>query len=447
MTSGREWLRSAGTIGAVRARWPWWCLGLASTARLVQVVLQPALRARQIDIAVYLLGAQHLFGHDLYSIRTTGVVLPFLYSPFAGFLFVPLAHLPWRASQVTWALVNAAAIVGLVFVSLRAARPSMSRRDAACWAMVLSWPAYLLEPVRLTVDYGQVNIVLAVAVLADLTTTRRVGRRSLPEGVLTGLAAAVKLTPLIFVPFLWLVGRRRGAVTALVTFAACGLAMFVVAPSSSWAFWTDYAYKANRVGVVYISDQNVQSMVMRLRHAPVLGVGGALVVAAVGVGGIALAVWAYRSSSAFLGVLVCACTGLLVSPITWSHHMVWVVPVIAWLALAEDRPRFGRLWAVLAAWLFWKAPIWWAPHDQNRELHFHGTQYIVGDSFFLATAALLVGVALMLTLRRRSRGEAGTPHGQHGQGGHEQGREADDGCDPATGQACSHDAEQREAAN
>ena len=61
--------------------------------------------------------------------------------------------------------------------------------------------------------------------------------------------------------------------------------------------------------------------------------------------GLLLAAQAHRRSSPLLGVLVCAATCLLVSPISWVHHLVWVVPAILWLAFAPDRPRFGPVLA------------------------------------------------------------------------------------------------------
>jgi alpha-1,2-mannosyltransferase len=119
------------------------------------------------------------------------------------------------------------------------------------------------------------------------------------------------------------------------------------------------------------------------------------------VAGVLLAAWAYRSSSSYVGILVCATTGLLASPITWAHHMVWVVPVLIWLVLAPDRPRGGLLWAVAGYALFWWAPIWRVPNGGNNELHEHGWQLLEGNSFFLAAVVFMVGVAVMLWKRQR----------------------------------------------
>ena len=112
-----------------------------------------------------------------------------------------------------------------------------------------------------------------------------------------------------------------------------------------------------------------------------------------------------------LGVLVCATTCLIVSPVTWAHHMVWVVPAILWLAMAEDRPRYGRAMATCAAVLFWSAPIWWVPHARLLELHLTAWQLVAGNSFFLATLLFIFGVAVHVTRRNRALlAQAGAVH-------------------------------------
>ena len=57
-----------------------------------------------------------------------------------------------------------------------------------------------------------------------------------------------------------------------------------------------------------------------------------------------------------LGLLVVEATESLASPVSWSHHFIWVVLLVAWLALAEDRPRYGEWYALGVAVLFWAAP-------------------------------------------------------------------------------------------
>lgn len=381
--------------------------GLAALRVLLEVHRSP------LDFDVYMMGGAHFFGGHLYSVKYPAPQLGFTYPPFSALAFSPLTLIPRPAAQYLWALVNLAALAALLAVSLRAVRPTLSTPELVRWALVLMTPAVWLDPVGLTFAYGQVNIILTVLILADLTGRVRWGDRVLPEGVLTGLAAAAKLTPLIFVPFLFLVRRGRSAMTALVTFFGVAVVVALLGPSTSWEFWTRYAFDAGRIGSnSYISNQSLSGTVERLHHGVVAHslYDGLDLIALVA--GMALAVWAYRRSSPLLGVLVGATVGMVVSPITWVHHMVWIVPVLAWLCLAEDRPRAGRLWAGAAAALFWAAPIWALPHGgRGQELGEHGWQLVVGNAYFLAMVVFLVGVAAMLLGRsiRHRRGPTGTP--------------------------------------
>ena len=379
-----------------------WGLGIVSTAWATAGAVDLATR-RQLDIAVYLLGGRNLVDGRLYQVALPQLPhLPFTYPPFAALVFAPLSALPQRGAQVIWALINVVALFALVALALRAARPELGRQRLLMWSLVLMQPAYLIEPVHLTFGFGQVNIVLATMVLGDLTARLRVGNRTLPRGVLVGIAASIKLVPLVFVPYLFLTRQTRAAWVSLGTFVVCSAVTAATDPRVSWSYWTKYAFDAKRVGgVFYISNQSLRAVADRLDHRVVSTGLITLASAAVVVAGVLLAAWAYRSSSSYIGILVCATTGLLASPITWAHHMVWVVPILIWLVLAPDRPRGGLIWAVAGYALFWWAPIWRVPNGGNNELHEHGWQLLEGNSFFVAAAVFMVGVAVMLWRRRR----------------------------------------------
>ena len=239
-------------------------------------------------------------------------------------------------------------------------KPSLGKASSWRLALALSLPALLLNPVLITIGFGQVNLFVMLLVMWDLLSERRIGKRQIPLGVATGLAAAVKLTPLLFVPYLLLTRRWRGAVTCMMTFIACEVVTFVVSPTSSRAYWTKAIFRPGRAGDLSIVDnQNLWSVLERFTHAVLPSTVMLPLLVATAAVGLWLAAEAHRRSSPLLGVLIAAATCLFVSPISWVHHMVWVVPAILWLALAPDRPRWGRQIAVVAAVLFWSAPVWW----------------------------------------------------------------------------------------
>ena len=383
-------------------------LGALSVAWLCHAVWIRTVHRTQLDYAVYVMGAHHLVDGTLYtvSLSLAGYPhLPFTYPPVAALGFVPLGLLSVPAGQVVWALVNMASLFAIIALSLRCVRPGIDRVRLLLFSLVLVGPSTFLLPVWLTLYFGQVNLVLCALILADLTTTIRVGTRRLPRGVLVGITAAVKLIPLVFVPYLFVTRQVRTAWTALAGFAGATLAAAAVDPSLTWSYFTRDATDAQRVGgVFYISNQSLRGAVDRLDHRVVPTAVVTAASAVVLVAGIALARWAHRDSSPFLGILVCATTGMLVSPISWEHHLVWVVPMLLWLACAPDRPPGGPVWAVAGAVVLVWAPVLHVPSGGVNELHEHGWQLLAGNSFFALLAAFMIGVAVLLAVRRRAGG-------------------------------------------
>ena len=400
---------------AARRSVAWILAGLTVASAGVAAVLALAeATGHQIDFDIYRMGAGHVFGSDLYTVRLSRTLMGgspgmrFTYPPFAALLFVPFSWLPVRAGQVIWSLLNLAALFAVAALSIRAARPQLSRRATLGIAALALLPLLRLNPADLTVALGQVNIVIVLLVLADLTCVLRAGSHHVPRGIGVGVAAAVKLIPLIFIPFLLLTRQFRAAATALATFLICSLGTFAVAPHSSWLYWSTEIFDDRRSGNLrYISDQNLASALQRFAGAPVGPLLVGLLTALLAIGGLALAAWAYRVSSPLLAILLCAATGLMVSPVSWVHHYVWVVPLLAWLALASDRPPGGRWWALGLAVLFWAAPVWWVPDQQTG----YGGPLVLlaGNAYFLAMVIFLVLTAVLLTRRRRSARPAAHP--------------------------------------
>ncbi len=388
-----------------------WGPALISFVAALGYGLYIALRTYEVDLGVYLrLGGRYIFTSHLYSIGLPNTSLLFTYPPFAALLFAPWqrAFTTVAPVQTVWTMVNLAALLGLLGLSLHLVRPDLPRRSVWRLALALSLPALLLNPVLITIGFGQVNLVVVLLVMWDLLSERRLGRWQAPMGIATGLAAAVKLTPLLFVPFLLLTRRFRAALTCVVTFITCELITFVVSPASSTSYWTKALFSPGRAGDLSIVDnQNLSAALDRLHHAIIPGAVLLPLLALAAAGGLWLAAVAYRRSSPMLAVLICAGTELLVSPISWAHHMVWVVPAILWLALAQDRPRLGRPSAAGIAILFWCAPIWWVPYQHTRDLHLNPFQLLAGNSFCLALVISLAAATFLVVRRCRSAAAPG----------------------------------------
>ena len=141
------------------------------------------------------MGGAHASSNDLFTVTYPTDHLGFTYPPFSALLFAPFAHFPLRACEVVFSWVNLAALFALIVVSLRAVCSALDKRTVVWWGLALVLPVLLFDPVRQTFLLGQVNIILALMVVADLTMDL-----PLPRGILVGLAAAIKVTPIILDP-------------------------------------------------------------------------------------------------------------------------------------------------------------------------------------------------------------------------------------------------------
>ena len=223
--------------------------------------------------------------------------------------------------------------------------PVARRHGVSPWfAVALAVPAVLAsEPVRETLGEGQLNMFIFALVLADVVALRR-GRAWAGVGI--GLAAALKLTPALFLVFLVLIGRRRAAVVAAGTALGATLLAFAVDPGDSWDYWTSTLWDTSRVGRL-VNPWN-QSILGLLAHvsdpAQPSRLLWALLAAGVAVLGLVRAVRVYRRGDDLAAVTLAGLTACLVSPISWVHHLYWVIPAVVLLAdVAAGTPVLGTV--------------------------------------------------------------------------------------------------------
>lgn len=364
---------------------------LVVVAQAVVFALWPGAHALLIDLQVYRAGGEHvLAGDPLYA---GGVLLdlPFVYPPFAAVLFAPLALLPLGLLKVLW---TGAGVVLLAYVVRRCV-------PRAGWpvAVLVAVVATALDPVRTTLYLGQINIVLLALVAGDL-----LGRPdSRLRGVGVGLAAAVKLTPLLFVLYLVATRRWRAAATAMATFvAAVGLG-FLLAPADSVRFWVEGTFfAADRISdVAGPSNHSLHGLLARMGVDGLPWLAGAAVVGAVT---IVLAVQAHRRGDEVLALTVCGLGSAGLAPFAWSHHYVWVVPLAVLLgtrALTGDRWAAAGLAGVLAATV---AVVTALPGPQVGPIPSTGLISLWPDAY-----VVLFLVVLAATARSHTNSGAGTP--------------------------------------
>ena len=291
-----------------------------------------------IDLDVYRLGGlAWLDGASLY-VGFTGPPLdpqlPFTYPPIAAVLFSGLSVVPQAWLNL---LVVAAGFVALTAVCVAVAgkvRPDLR------WTVgpLAAIGALALDPVWMTFGYGQVNLFLLALVALDCLLVKDPRWR----GVLVGVAAAIKLTPAIFVLYFLVRRDWRAAITSMATFAALVLAGFLAAPKDSVQYWFHSLLNPDRIGDISLStNQSIKGLVRDLGLAQGTET---LVWAVLAAAAVAVAVFvARRTQDDLVALFTIAAAGLLASPVSWLHHWVWCVPVLVYLALR------GNAWPAFAA--------------------------------------------------------------------------------------------------
>lgn len=341
--------------------------------------------------------------------------VPFIYPPFTAALFAlasPASFAVWQAGLV---VVDLIALPVTAYLALGISGRRGMR--GAAGALALSALAIWLQPVYLTLFFGQINLLILLLCMGDLALKDS----SRWKGVGIGIAIGIKLTPLIFVPYLLASRRVRAGVLSLLTFAGTVALGFAVMPTASRAYWGG-KFAAPGVSPGRRQNQSIYGVMLRLIHDPATAHTLWLALAAVvGAAGLAVAVVASRRGMELLGIVVCATTGLLISEISWTHHWVWVIPALAltaggartrgWLAA-----RIAGTVAITAVFFQWVVPyeMWtvlprWLQRITPSSLG-HTDLVVFVDAhngFVIAGLLTIAGVAGYLwASRRREPGEA-----------------------------------------
>lgn len=357
------------------------------------------------DFSVFRMGGHVvLHGGALYHATAENSGLLFTYTPLAAVLFTPLTLGPASVTAVVWCAVEVLMLQATVWLTLGAVgmRPTRVRTLAT---IVIAAVSPLLDPVDSDLILGQINLLLMLLVLADLL--RGEGRRW--QGVGIGVAAAIKLIPLLFIVYLALARRWRAAGTATAVFLLGTGAGYAILPSDSNEYWWHGAgFDPSRAGVPQSPfNQSLRSALARMMHTaatvnPAWAVAAVLVAAV----GLSIAVKLLRSGATLEGALACALTSILVSPIAWEHHWVWAVPLLILLG-AQAVSRRSLLWAgftvVVGVAYGLRLLTWFVPVDDTIDLHLNPGQQLAADAFALTGLVVLAALAVMARSRQATR--------------------------------------------
>ena len=419
---------------------------------------------QHFDVYVYWYALNNWFsGNSLYDWYALPdyKMYPFTYPPFGAWALSPLTWFDYETAARL--MIIAIALQTAVIVALVGRSLSWSWGSAfaiAPWAAILVQQC--LEPFTQSVGFAQVNTAMMALVMIDVAAPASWKGR----GVASGLAAAIKLTPAIAVLIFLLRRQWRSAITMVATSLAVTLLSWVISPGESTRFFFDAMWDPQRAGdAYYTSNQNLKGFVARALPENAWSIAWAItvVLALVAAVWLCLCIQAAATSvvtphvisddaapgplnavapatgatvsaapatpagyavaapdavattpaapvlpenlATLLTAAVIMTLGLLVSPITWSHHWVWgLASVVALIAVAlrlKSAPLAAL--ALVQGALFIMAPHWWFSHGQVNELHWNVVEQLVGSSYTLAAIASGVALAWALPVQATAR--------------------------------------------
>ncbi len=352
--------------------------------------------AYRLDLDVYRIASlTFLHGGNLYHglpPTSSGVALPFTYPPFAAVLLTPLAMVPMTVASMVVTLAS----ITLMGFTLREFTRSLSSGPLAEGLRLSIWwllpVALFLEPVHSTLEYGQVNIALLALVSLDCL---RPDPRW-PRGALTGLAAAMKLTPAAFILFFLLRRDWRAAVTAAGSFAAATGTAFALDWHDSVQYWTHVITNTSRPGnPASASNQAISGLIARAGLDPQTHA-GTIAWLALSAAVVVVTILGMRRALAAdepaWALSLNAFAGLLVSPISWTHHWVWAEPALLVLAVLAMRHSWRAGLPATAAGLaiFAVSPSWLLPSGHDAELRWAPWEQAAGNSYVIFAATVLL---------------------------------------------------------
>jgi alpha-1,2-mannosyltransferase len=295
-------------------------------------------------------------GGNLYDFVSPGTTLGFTYPPFAALAMAPMAVLPTMVAGWMNTIVSLAALTLLLGWLLV---PIADRYGWPRWFTVaLAVPvAAATEPVRETLGFGQVNLLLALLVYADFVALRNRGRQvdpgpgtALPRrlwatgalaGVGVGLATAIKLTPGLFIAYFLVTRQWRAAAASAGTAIGVTLLTFLVGGRETITYFTSVVSDTGKVGAVdATANQALSGILARLYDSPttptLIWLAFGVLILAVG---LSRANTAHAEGDELTAFTLVGLTANAVCPISWTHHLVFLIPALVVLMDTALRRR------------------------------------------------------------------------------------------------------------
>lgn len=301
------------------------CVVLAYLVYVVRAV-------EPVDFLVYRYAVEKFAsGGDIYAGNLFGPMIesegmPFTYTPFAVLLLWPTAFFDWWTAYLLWSLL----CILLVAWTVARFTPRWVRLRPLVVAALLIGVS-VTPTVSAHISFGQVNLLLMALVLFDITRDdNSILGRYFPRGLLIGVATAIKLTPGLFIVYFVVTRQWRLAVWSSVGAAAATVAAALVDPALSRTFWTDVVWSLS--GRVDLTGEAIASSGNGSLQGTLAALGSwtdAVVmplIVLVGAAALWIARRIYLDGRSVDAALVIGLSAPILSPISWIHHWVYLIP-------------------------------------------------------------------------------------------------------------------------
>ncbi|MEV4514102.1 glycosyltransferase 87 family protein [Dactylosporangium sp. NPDC049525] len=279
---------------------------------------------------------------------------PFTYPPFAMVLFRPLSLLPEATLGLLWLAMTCAAVIAIArTVTRRAANATEATEATEAPARVgrgllvagVAMALLVSAPVQSNLRFGQVSIFIVLLALIDAGQVVPARYR----GILVGVAAAIKLTPLLFVVYFLFARRYKDAARAGAAFVACAAIAAALMPGASVRYWGGTIFQTSRIGdLASLGNQSVHGMLLRIGLSPgTLPVVWAVLIAAICGAALLRARHLHLHGEPVRAAVLVGCATVAASPVSWTHHQVWTVLAAMLLVAADGAWRRVAGWTLL----------------------------------------------------------------------------------------------------
>ena len=359
-----------------------------------------------IDLKVYRDGGiSFMKDLPLYTARfphpLKGPDLPFTYPPFAAVVFSVLGFVGYYLAAVLMVAIGFSALTWTIYLVLHNRAGARFLPEPTPRVLVtITLMSLVMEPISSTFLHGQINLLLMGLVVTDALGPKT----RIPRGVLAGIAAAIKLTPAVFL--LYFVARRqwKTASNMAASFVGATSLSFILAPRDSKAYWTATVFDPTRIGDLgYAANQSLRGGLHRLGGLPGMAMSVkteehlwfALSMVVIGLAYLG-ARRAIRREDPVCALAVVAACQLLISPVSWSHHWVWIAPMLLPFAIqiVRGRDRLKMAGLALLTVVFLIGPLLLFPTNNGLEMHWGWWENVIGDAYLLITLSFVVWAAV-----------------------------------------------------